>query len=458
MASPAESSWIFCFGPFELNAASGELRKSGIPLKIYPQAFRLLLLLAERSGQIVTRKEIQRHLWAEHTFVDFERGINFCINQIRAALGDDAEDPKYIQTLPRRGYRFIAALNRDTLPDPAAMSHKGPVLACPMEAGNGDAPTNIAKARGPLKRAAVSPGVWVIVSALFVLTSVCVLVLSRRLSPHLRSMDLPQPEAVITQLTANSKEASVVSGSISPDGKYLAYSDSAGRILVKLIPTGEIQNFPEPPTTGAGHVDREIGPWFPDSTRFLINVHTTVAPVLNLAGWNSQGTSVWMASILRAPPQELRDNAEAIAISPDGSAVAFSTSAGEYGDREIWLMDSSGQRARKLYDAAGDGALRGLAWSRDGKRVIYILGIGAVKPSSLQKWKPASLAKCFAFPPQKNPAALSGCPMDALSIPPTSRQPRASAAFGSCRSIRTEECPPCIHDESQAWLDSASPV
>jgi TolB-like protein/Tfp pilus assembly protein PilF len=110
MASPAGASSVIRFGPFELNVANGELRKAGVPLKIHPQPLRVLLLLIEHSGQTVTREEIQHSLWGDNTFVDFERGINFCINQVRAALGDDAEKPRYVETLPRRGYRFIAPI------------------------------------------------------------------------------------------------------------------------------------------------------------------------------------------------------------------------------------------------------------------------------------------------------------------------------------------------------------
>lgn len=110
MASPAPAPLVIRFGAFELHAASGELRKAGISLKISPQPFRVLTLLVERPGQIVTREEIRRCLWSDNTFVDFELGINFCVKQIRDALADDAESPRYVQTLPRRGYRFIAAV------------------------------------------------------------------------------------------------------------------------------------------------------------------------------------------------------------------------------------------------------------------------------------------------------------------------------------------------------------
>lgn len=104
---PLPSQSKLRFGAFELDAAAGELRRSNIPLKIHPQPFKVLLLLARHAGQVVTREQIQDCLWGSNTFVDFERGINFCINQIRSALGDNAENPRYIETLPRHGYRLI---------------------------------------------------------------------------------------------------------------------------------------------------------------------------------------------------------------------------------------------------------------------------------------------------------------------------------------------------------------
>lgn len=111
MASPARSASVIRFGAFELDAVASHLRKGGVLLKLHPQPFRVLLLLAERPGQIVDRKEIRRRLWDDNTYVDFEGGINFCIKQVRAVLGDNAEKPKYIETLPRRGYRLIASVS-----------------------------------------------------------------------------------------------------------------------------------------------------------------------------------------------------------------------------------------------------------------------------------------------------------------------------------------------------------
>src|SRR6202790_3124366 len=99
---------VLRFGTFELDLASVELRKDGALVKLQSQHFQLLALLVERAGQVVSRDEIRRALWDNETFVDFDRSINFCVNQIRGALDDDPQSPRYIETLPRKGYRFIA--------------------------------------------------------------------------------------------------------------------------------------------------------------------------------------------------------------------------------------------------------------------------------------------------------------------------------------------------------------
>ena len=106
------------FGVFELNLDTEDLRKSGTVVKLPPQPLRLLALLAGRAGQVVTRTEIQEQLWGEETYVDFDHGVNKCINQIRTALGDSSENPVYVETLPRHGYRFVAPVVTKTLPAP----------------------------------------------------------------------------------------------------------------------------------------------------------------------------------------------------------------------------------------------------------------------------------------------------------------------------------------------------
>jgi TolB-like protein/DNA-binding winged helix-turn-helix (wHTH) protein/Tfp pilus assembly protein PilF len=107
------------FGVFELELQTGELRKSGTLVHLPPQPCKVLSLLVSRSGQLVTRDEIRREIWGEETFVDFEHGLNFAINKIREALGDNAGTPRYIETVPRRGYRFIAPVEWRTASRPS---------------------------------------------------------------------------------------------------------------------------------------------------------------------------------------------------------------------------------------------------------------------------------------------------------------------------------------------------
>ena len=91
---------------------AGELRKDGRPIKLQPQPGRILALLAANAGRLVTRDEIRAQIWSGDTFVDFDQALNYCITQIRAALGDDPKAPKYVETLQRRGYRFVASVER----------------------------------------------------------------------------------------------------------------------------------------------------------------------------------------------------------------------------------------------------------------------------------------------------------------------------------------------------------
>ena len=106
------------FGVFELNVTTEELRKSGVILKLPPQPFRLLALLASHAGQVVARDTIQKQLWGELTEVDSEHGMRQCINQIRTVLGDDSENPVYVETVPRQGYRFLAPVTSQIVAAP----------------------------------------------------------------------------------------------------------------------------------------------------------------------------------------------------------------------------------------------------------------------------------------------------------------------------------------------------
>src|SRR5215471_4160392 len=110
------------FGGFELNPGAGELRRHGDLIKLPPQPFKVLEFLVRHGGEVVTRAEIREHVWSGDTFVDFEQGLNFCIRQIREALGDSADAPQFIETLPRRGYRFLAPVKTAEPDQPARVS------------------------------------------------------------------------------------------------------------------------------------------------------------------------------------------------------------------------------------------------------------------------------------------------------------------------------------------------
>jgi DNA-binding winged helix-turn-helix (wHTH) protein len=96
------------FGAFEVDTGAGELRKNGLKVPLQEQPFRVLMLLVENSGKVVTREELQQRLWPADTFVEFDRGLNTAISKVREALGDSATGPRFVETVPRRGYRFLA--------------------------------------------------------------------------------------------------------------------------------------------------------------------------------------------------------------------------------------------------------------------------------------------------------------------------------------------------------------
>src|SRR6266849_8842161 len=95
------------FGEFELDLRAGELRKQGIKIKLQEQPLQILAMLLEKHGQVVTREELRSRLWPSDTFVDFDHSLNKAINKLREALGDSAENPRFIETLAKRGYRFL---------------------------------------------------------------------------------------------------------------------------------------------------------------------------------------------------------------------------------------------------------------------------------------------------------------------------------------------------------------
>src|SRR6201994_2523207 len=105
---PSSPNSVVRFGTYEVSLQSGEVRKSGLRIRVQQQPLKLLEVLLERPGEVVTREELRSRLWPDESFGDFDQAVNIAIAKLRSALGDSAENPRYIETLPKRGYRFIA--------------------------------------------------------------------------------------------------------------------------------------------------------------------------------------------------------------------------------------------------------------------------------------------------------------------------------------------------------------
>jgi DNA-binding winged helix-turn-helix (wHTH) protein len=121
--STSVSSRILQFGPFEAEVQAGELRKQGLKVRLQDQPFQILVMLLDRHGELVTRQEIHQKLWPADTFVDFDHGLNNAVNRLREALGDSAEFPRFIETLPKKGYRFIGKVTGDEPQPSSAVLH-----------------------------------------------------------------------------------------------------------------------------------------------------------------------------------------------------------------------------------------------------------------------------------------------------------------------------------------------
>src|SRR5436190_23855262 len=148
MPSSSAPLRVVQFGIFEVDLRSGELRKAGTRIKLHDQPFQVLAMLLDRPGELVTREEIRQKLWPGDTFVDFDHGLNSAVNRLRDALGDSADAPRFIETLPRRGYRFIAPV----IQPPVAEE----VLSHPEEQTRSEAvPPPAETLAGPLTRARV---------------------------------------------------------------------------------------------------------------------------------------------------------------------------------------------------------------------------------------------------------------------------------------------------------------
>lgn len=162
MSNGENSGSLIRFDAFEVDLKTGELRRGGLKVRLRDQSFQVLVMLLERPGQLVSREELQRRLWSTDTFVDFDRGLNKAINRLRDALGDSAEAPSFIETLPKRGYRFIGSVEDNRIGDSAPPDMKIKTEEVCEESERGK----------QLKEARTRPWpkVWTYAAALFLIT------------------------------------------------------------------------------------------------------------------------------------------------------------------------------------------------------------------------------------------------------------------------------------------------
>ena len=221
---------LVVFGTFEVDLQAGELRKSGVKLKLTGQPFQVLTILLERPGEVITREELQKRLWPD-TFVDVDHNLNTAINKIREVLGDSAESPRFVETLPRRGYRFVAPVN-------GAAAFRAP-----------ERTERSANEVGSSTKRGVELRVWLVRSsiafAVAVLLGVAVFVIHRNpTSPASMS------QRSLTRLTF--EDGLQIGASWSPDGRFIAYSSDRGGkfdIWVQQVSGGD----PVQITKGPGH-------------------------------------------------------------------------------------------------------------------------------------------------------------------------------------------------------------
>jgi DNA-binding winged helix-turn-helix (wHTH) protein len=330
------------FGVFEADVQTAELRKNGRKVKLQEQPFQILSMLLESPGDIVTRDALRASLWPVDTFVDFDHGLNAAVKRLRDALGDSAENPRFVETLARRGYRFIAPVHPPGSAEPSVAAittvealravHTGPTLS-----------TLTIPAIASLRTRR-----WrIILSSLAVLLmgTGAGWVAARRFNP------ISAPVAEL-RLTANPPDDPVLSAVISPDAKYLAFADRSG-LFLRVVSTGETHFITLPDRFGPRPVA-----WFPDGNHVLVTKST-----------DPYGdASLWSVSVLGGTPHKIMDDANARAVSPDGKQIAFVRGGNLH--EGIWVVTAEGENPHKVFGELGD-KFGAVAWSPDSRRLAF---------------------------------------------------------------------------------------
>ncbi|MBZ5621553.1 MAG: winged helix-turn-helix domain-containing protein [Acidobacteriia bacterium] len=329
---PKETKCVYEFGSYRLDSAERFLYRQEQPIPLPPKVIDTLLVLVENSGRVVEKAVLMETVWPD--VVVEENNLTQNVSLLRKTLGDSGDNRQFIETIPRRGYRFIAPVK---IVAPAKIVQASPdrtATEAPLGRDALEPPGTMYRERRGLLFAVLGVSAALIFGAIFVAG---------------RPSTAPAP--ILRQLTTNSVELPLSAGAISPDGKYLAYADPAG-LHLKLLKTGETHVLPSP----ADLAITTVG-WFPDSASLLVS---------GLAKQDSR-SGIWKLSLLNEEPRKLwNDGAQAVA-SPDGSQIVFLTAA----FRQLWLMGANGENPHAILTAKPSEGLAKPAWLPTGERIAY---------------------------------------------------------------------------------------
>ena len=361
------------FGAFDLDLRTHELHNNGHRLKLRGHPVRVLEMLLEAPGELLTREEIRRRLWPDDTFVDFEHILNNTVNRLREELGDRAEKPVFIETLPRQGYRFICPVEtvEDSSKNSMAVSEANAHdAAVESSADNRGAASTI-----PTTVAGWGRRLWAMIGAAALL-----LVSLAGVTWYLRR-PLPPPRVTgYTQITHDGHRKSLA----GTDGSRVYFNEMQGQLAPGSIAQVAI----------SGGLIQQIPVALPSPILADVSADGANLLVMSVREGDSPQNPLWNVRILGGSVRRL-GVAAAASFSPDGNSVAFC----KWKD-EIWLVRSDGTGARKL--ASVSGQLSDIAWSPDGSFIRFtrngefweISASGANPHPVSPGWQPASWPCC----------------------------------------------------------------
>ena len=346
--APALRRRLIRFAAFELDARSGELRKAGERVSLQDQPLKVLESLLERPGELVTREELRQRLWPGDTFVDFEHGVNAAVKRLRETLGDSAETPQFVETVPRRGYRFVAAVERD---EPSAITS--------LPTGEGGEAIDAA-AELPS-----GPRLWT--GRLIGAGAIAILV-TASFSGWLLSRSQPAPPPLPMKLVPFTGLTGVEVGqTFSPDGTRVAFTWNGETqdnwdIYVKLVGSADVRRL----TTNSAF---ELNPqWSPDG-RQIAYLRADAKGELHGQPVAQRHFNLWMMSALGGAERKVSDLPVTIGInwSPDGRYIA----AGSPTSGIIYQIPAEGGEPRALLRPTAPETVDQPAFSPDGRFLAY---------------------------------------------------------------------------------------